>query len=147
MGFSQASNIDFAKISTEMQWVSKRWFNGTIQIIDPNLENLVWNEWSNTGSTTETLLWTGKAKITPIASAATESNAGMALMGGRRVRFHVPLDEARIFVRKGLIVRVTDGGQFPDLEDLSFVVSSSIASSYAWLLAIECEADIKSDLD
>jgi hypothetical protein len=40
-----------------------------------------------------------------------------------------------------------DGGQFADLEKLDFTVSAAINSSYAWLLTIECEADIKSELD
>jgi hypothetical protein len=69
------------------------------------------------------------------------------MLASRRVRFQVPLDETRSFVRAGLVIRVTDGGLFPDLEKMQFNVSSAINSSYAWLLTIECEADVKSELD
>jgi hypothetical protein len=50
-------------------------------------------------------------------------------------------------VHAGLVVRVTDGGEFPDLEKLQFNISSAVNSSYAWLLTIECEADVKSEID
>lgn len=146
MAISKNSKIDFAAISTEMQGIVSRWFNGTIQIVDPNLENLVWDEWTNTGTGAEILLWTGEARIQPI-NQSTDPDAGKSILANRRVRFQVPLDQTRAFVRSGLVVRVTNGGQFGDLENLQFNISSAINSSYAWLLTIECEADVKSELD
>jgi hypothetical protein len=146
MGVSKYSQINFEKISAEMGWVSERWFNGTISIVDPNLDSIVWDEWTNTSTGSETVLWTGAARIQPVG-ADTDNNAGRAVLGGRRVRFQVPRDDTRVFVRKGLSVRVVDGGQFANLEKLDFTVSAAINSSYAWLLTIECEADIKSELD
>ena len=67
MAISKSSKIDFAAISSEMAGIVSRWFNGTIQIVDPNLENLVWDEWTNTSTGTETVLWTGEARIQPIS--------------------------------------------------------------------------------
>jgi hypothetical protein len=126
MAISKSSKIDFAAISAEMGDIAARWFNGTIQIVDPNLDTLTFDPWTNTSTGTETVLWTGLAT--------------------RRVRFQVPLDPARSFVRAGLVINVTDGGQFPDLVNLQFNISSAVNSSYAWLLTIECEADVKSEI-
>jgi hypothetical protein len=95
----------------------------------------------------EVLLWSGAARIQPVSNISSEINAGRSVLSTRRVRFQVPLDQTRDFVRAGLVVRVTDGGEFSDLEKLQFNVSSAVSSSYAWLLTIECEADVKSELD
>lgn len=145
MAISYNTPIDFAKISAEMGEVANQWMNGSIEIIDPNLENLVWDEWTNTSTGSVIVLWSGNARIQPI-NQATDPDGGKSTLANRKVRFQVPLDETRDFVRAGLSVRVTDGGQFPDLQNLQFNVSSAINSSYAWLLTIECEADVKSEL-
>jgi hypothetical protein len=130
-----------------MSIVSERWMNGVIEIIDPNLKDLSWDEWTNTMVGSEVLLWSGAARIQPVSNISSEINAGRSVLSTRRVRFQVPLDQTRDFVRAGLVVRVTDGGEFSDLEKLQFNVSSAVSSSYAWLLTIECEADVKSELD
>lgn len=145
MAISYNTPIDFAKISAEMGEVANQWMNGSIEIIDPNLENLVWDEWTNTSTGSVIVLWSGNARIQPI-NQATDPDGGKSTLANRKVRFQVPLDETRDFVRAGLSVRVTDGGQFPDLQNLQFNVSSAINSSYAWLLTIECEADVKSEI-
>jgi hypothetical protein len=130
-----------------MGTATQRWMNGTIRIIDPNLESLVFDPWTNESTGTETILWTGSARIQQVATETRDPDAGKSVLANRRVRFQVPLDEARAFVRAGLIVRVLDGGEFPDLANMQFNISSAINSSYAWLLTIECEADVKSELD
>ena len=147
MAISRSSRIDFAAISAEMAPIAARWFNGAIQIIDPNLDDLTYDPWTNTSTGTETVLWSGGARIQPVAYSTFDPEVGKSLSASRRVRFQVPLDETRAFVRAGLKIKVTDGGQFVDLQDLQFIVSSSIVSSYAWLLSIEAEADVKSELD
>jgi hypothetical protein len=144
MAISKSSKIDFAAISSEMAGIVSRWFNGTIQIVDPNLDSLTYDAWTNTSTGTETVLWTGEARIQPI-NETRDPDAGKSVLATRRVRFQVPIDDTRAFVRAGLVVRVTDGGQFPDLVNLQFNISSAINSSYAWLLTIECEADVKSE--
>lgn len=146
MAISKSSKIDFAAISAEMGDIAARWFNGTIQIVDPNLDDLTFDPWTNSSTGTETVLWTGDARIQPI-NLATDPEAGKSILATRRVRFQVPLDETRNFVHAGLVIKVTNGGQFPDLENLRFNISSAINSSYAWLLTIEAQADVKSELD
>ena len=145
MAISKSSKIDFAAISAEMGDIAARWFNGTIQIVDPNLDDLTFDPWTNTSTGTETILWTGDARIQPI-NIARDPEAGMSILANRRVRFQVPLDPARSFVHAGLAINVTDGGQFPDLENLRFNISSAVNSSYAWLLTIEAQADVKSEV-
>jgi hypothetical protein len=62
----------------------------------------------------------------------------------RGVRIQVPYDANLGFIRKGLQVKVTDGGENSVLEDLSFVVNGAINSSYGWNTTIECDVDLKS---
>lgn len=147
MPVSSSAPIDFNKISAEMSVTAQRWMNGAIEIVDPNLESIVFDPWTNDSSGTEVVLWSGNARIQQIAYETKDPDGGKSVLANRRVRFQVPLDETRSFVRAGLVVRVTDGGLFPDLEKMQFSVSSAINSSYAWLLTIECEADVKSELD
>jgi hypothetical protein len=145
MAISRNSKIDFAAISAEMGSIASRWFNGSIQIVDPNLDAITFDPWTNATTGTETLLWSGEARIQPI-NMASDPDGGRSVLATRRVRFQVPLDQTRDFVHAGLVVRVTDGGEFPDLEKLQFNISSAVNSSYAWLLTIECEADVKSEI-
>jgi hypothetical protein len=147
MPVSSSAPIDFSKISAEMGATAERWMNGAIEIVDPNLENLVFDPWTNDSSGTEVVLWSGSARIQQVANDTRDPDGGRSVLSNRRVRFQVPLDDTRAFVRAGLVVRVTDGGLFPDLENMEFSISSAINSSYAWLLTIECEADVKSETD
>jgi len=145
MPISSEEPIDFGAIADAMSETVARWFNGTIQIVDPNLDSLTFDPWTNATTGTETLLWSGDARIQPI-NEARDPDAGKSMLSSRRVRFQVPLDETRDFVHAGLLVRVTDGGQFTDLVNLQFNILSAVNSSYAWLLTIECDADVKSEI-
>jgi hypothetical protein len=145
MAISKSTPIDFAKISQEMAWVTSRWMNGAINIVDPNTSGQTWNPSTNeyTGGS-ETILWSGSARIQPLGSGSNpEADYAFSSAGVRRIRIQVNIDPARDFVRKGLRVRVTDGGEDVDLVKLDFVVINAINSSYAWLRTIECEADMK----
>lgn len=146
MAISKDSAINFSAITAEMSWVTERWMNSTIKIVDPNLENMTWNEWTNTMSGSEIELWEGRARIQPISSITGLPDVGMSQGAVRRVRIQVPLDETRGFVRAGLQVRVVDGGEFADLENLQFVINSAVNSSYAWLMTIDCDVDVKSEI-
>ena len=148
MPISQNSPIDFAAISQEMALATQRWMNATINIVDPNVSNQEWDPFTNTYTGgTETELWSGSARIQPLGAGDNpETDYAFSSAGTRRVRMQVKIDPTRDFIRKGLRVRVTDGGQDSDLELLDFVVTNAINSSYAWLRTIECEADVKSEI-
>ena len=120
------------------------WMNGFIQIVDPNTEDSIWdpftNEYINGGST---VLWSGPARIQHLANESMP-NVGSVQTGIRGIRLQIPIDAAAGFIRKGLQIVVTDAGNDYELEQLQFVVTSAINSSYAWLRTIECEVDVKS---
>jgi hypothetical protein len=91
-------------------------------------------------------LWQGPARIQHLTSD-TSPVVGLSEIGVRGIRVQVPLDPELGFVRKGLQVIVVDGGSDVELEQLQFVVTSAINSSYAWVRTIECEVDVKSVAD
>ena len=144
MGAFTSGSIDFAAISTEMRSTMLPWMNGTVQIVDPNIGEQEWNAFTNEYSTdTAEVLWQGPARIQHL-SAETMPYVGSSQISVRGIRLQVPMDAELGFVRKGLQVIVIDGGSDPELEQLQFVVTSSVNSSYAWGKTIECEVDVKS---
>ncbi len=148
MAISRSSKIDFAAISEEMADIVQRWFNANVSIVDPEVGDQQWDPVTNayTGSS-EVVLWSGEARVQPIGvDSNPTTDYAFSSAGTRRIRVQVKLDPSRDFIRKGLRVRVTDGGVDADLEDLDFVVTSAVNSSYAWLRTIECEADVKNTI-
>ena len=144
MGTFTGGAIDFAAISTEMRSTMLPWMNGTIQIIDPNVEGQEWNPLTNVYSGgSSTIIWQGPARIQQIGSDRI-AEVGYSQIGIRGIRFQIPMDIELGFIRKGLQVIVTDGGSDPELEQLSYVITSAINSSYAWGRTIEAEVDVKS---
>jgi len=144
MGTFTGGSIDFAAISTEMRSTMLPWMNGAIQIVDPNVDEQEWNPFTNTytgGSST--VIWSGPARIQHLSSETTPT-VGYTQTGIRGIRIQVPMDTEMGFVRNGLQVIVTDGGSDPELEQLSYVITSAINSSYAWSRTIEAEVDVKS---
>jgi hypothetical protein len=147
MGVFVGGGLDFAAISAEMGKTILSWMNATIQIIDPNIENAEWDPFTNeyVGGNA-TVLWQGPARIQHLGSESMP-DVGFSETSIRGIRVQVPLDPELGFVRKGLQVIVTDGGSDTELEQLQFVVTSAINSSYAWIRTIECEVDVKSVAD
>jgi hypothetical protein len=140
--FNQSMN--FTAIGSEMAGVMRSWMNATIQIVDPNTDSAIWDEWTNTETGGEpTVIWSGPARIQHL-SAQSNANVGFSEVGIRGIRVQVPLDVEAGFIRKGLQVIVTDGGNDYELEQLQFVIASAINSSYAWGRTIECHVDVKS---
>ena len=144
MAISASSPIDFEKIAQEMRSTVERWYNATVQVVDPNTGNLVWNISTNsyTGDAA-TVIWSGTARIQQISLPQIKSNdvRETSIMS---IRIQIPYDNSRELIRKGFSVRVTDGGENHNLADLEFTVKSAINSSYGWNTTIECEVDAKS---
>jgi hypothetical protein len=144
MGTFTSGGIDFAAISTEMRSTMLPWMNGTIQIIDPNVKGQEWDPFTNQYSGgNSTVIWQGSARIQHLGSDRA-AEVGYSQIGIRGIRFQIPMDAELGFIRKGLQVVVTDGGSDPELEQLSYVITSAINSSYAWGRTIEAEVDVKS---
>lgn len=144
MPISSNTPIDFAAIAVEMRGAVARWYNAEVQIIDPNLEDQIWDPETNTYSGNPVVvIYSGKARIQPIGVDRTPT-LDFAQAGIRSIRVQVPYDQTIGLIRKGLQVVVTDGGEDAILEDLQFVVSSAVNSSYGWNRTIECDVDVKS---
>ena len=147
MGVFASGGINFSAISAEMRSTMLNWFNATIQIVDPNVEEVEWDVYTNTQSGgTKTVLWSGPARVQHLKSDSMPT-VGFSQTDIRGIRIQLPYDAELGLIRKGLQVIVTDGGSDPILEQLGFVISSSINSSYAWSRTIECEVDLKSVSD
>lgn len=138
------NGINFESIGSAMGYTALQWMNATIQIVDPNLEDIVWDEWTNTETGGEpTVLWSGPARIQHLKSESIPVT-GFSQISIRGIRVQIPLEPATGFIRKGLQIIVTDGGNDYELEQLQFIITSAINSSYAWLRTIEAEVDVKS---
>ena len=144
MGTFTGGAVDFAAVSAQMAATMLSWMNATIQIIDPNVNEQEWDPFTNqyTGGN-PTVLWQGPARIQHLSSESMPE-VGYSQTGIRGIRLQVPMSNELGFVRKGLQVIVTDGGSDVELEQLQFVITSAINSSYAWVRTIECEVDVKS---
>jgi Family of unknown function (DUF6093) len=137
-------SVNFAAIGSEMAKSYMQWLNGSIQIVDPNTGEGVWDEWANTYTGGEpTVLWSGPARIQHLRSE-TLPDVGFSQVSIRGIRVQVPLDVEAGFIRKGLQIIITDGGNDYELEQLQFIITSAINSSYAWGRTIEAEVDVKS---
>lgn len=143
MAISKNSSIDFAKIALEMRSTVARWYNADVQIVDPNLGDVEWNEFTNEyENNPATVIWSGKARVQPLRTATVPD---LTVMQGsvRAIRVQVPYDADLSLIRKGMQVKVVNGGEDHVLENLSFVVRSAVNSSYGWNRTIECDVDIK----
>lgn len=147
MGVFASGGINFSAISAEMRSTMLGWFNATIQIVDPNVEEVEWDVYTNTQTSgNKTVLWSGPARVQHLRNDSMPT-VGFSQTDIRGIRIQLPYDVELGLIRKGLQVIVTDGGSDPILEQLGFVVTSSINSSYAWSRTIECEVDLKSVSD
>ena len=144
MGTFTSGAVDFASVSAQMASTMLSWMNATVQIVDPNTADAEWDPFTNTETGGEpTVLWQGPARIQHLSQESIPE-VGYSQVGIRGIRLQVPMDPELGFVRKGLQVIVVDGGSDTELEQLQFVVTSAINSSYAWVRTIECEVDVKS---
>lgn len=144
MGVFANGGINFSAISAEMRKTMLNWFNAEIQIVDPNVEDVEWDVYSNTQSSgTPTVIWSGPARVQHLTTNRVV-DAGYSQTDIRGIRIQLPMDAEIGLIRKGLQVIVTNGGSDVVLEQLGFVVKSSINSSYAWGRTIECDVDLKS---
>ena len=144
MAISKNTLIDFAAIATEMRGIVSRWYNASVEVFDPNMEDLVWDAATNTYTgDPEVSIWSGTARIQPVRNVTTP-DLGITQGAIQAIRVQIPYDNTRGLIRKGLQVRVTDGGETAILEDLEFVVQSAVNSSYGWNTTLECEVSVKS---
>lgn len=147
MAISRSTPIDFAKIANEMRPLVGLWYNADIQIVDSNLREQTWDEFTNTyGDNTQSVVYSGKARIQPIRG---ESLVDLDIAQGsvRSLRIQVPYETDLGLIRKGLRVIVIDGGEDVALQDAMIIVRGAINSSYGWNRTIECDINLKDIMD
>lgn len=138
------SPIDFTGIASEMRGTVARWYNATVEIFDPNTRDLTWNISTNSYSgDAATSVWSGTARIQPITTASTPDGR-VYDPAVRRVLIQIPYDNSLDYIRGGMSVRVTDGGENHYLEELEISILSTMNSSYGWNTTLECSVDTKS---
>jgi hypothetical protein len=144
MGVFKTGGPNFEKISSTMGDAASLWMNASVEIYDPNLRDLHWDEWTNEMSGDSVLIWSGIARVQPIRNADVQTpQVGLATSSIRRVRIQAPLDPDREYVRPGFLVKVKDSTLFPGLEKLDLIVTTALNSTYAWLTTIDCDVNAK----
>ena len=144
MGAFVGGGPDFGAISSVMGEATSLWMNATIEIYDPNLRDLEWNEWTNEMEGDAILVWEGIARVQPIRNADVQTpSVGFATSSLRRVRIQAPLDPDRDYIRPGFLVKVKNADLYPDLEELDLIVTTALNSTYAWLTTIDCDVNAK----
>lgn len=139
-----AGTIDMRAISEVMQPTVAEWYNGVIQIIDPNITGGTYDRIANaTTGRNPQVLWTGAARIQAMRwpNVATTRQEAVSL---RTVVFHLALsnEPAPELVREGFRVKVLDGGMAPEFEGGLFTVTSAVNTSFAWDRRIETMMDM-----
>jgi len=139
-----SGNINFEGIASAMRETVAFWYNATVEIVDPNTENLVWNITTNsyTGDVA-TSVWSGTARIQPLKRSSSP-NGDVYDPSMRSFIIQVPYDNTGDYIRSGMSVRVTDGGENVFLEELELSIDSAVNSSYGWNTTIYCSVDTKS---
>jgi hypothetical protein len=140
---NSAAKIDIEGISKVMQPVVKEWFNARIQIVDPHIDEGVYDRATNTKSRPpKDVIWEGAARIQAVRwpNVAT---AKQEAVSARTVIFHIPLDEAidPTLIVEGFRIHVIDGGMSPQFEHGLFVITATTNTSYAWDRRIETIMD------
>lgn len=137
------AQVDIAAISEEMQPVMDGWFNGTIELVDPGINDGTYDRATNKRTrSAEVVLWTGDARIQAVRwpNVATTRQEAISI---RTVVFHIPLSDETVpaLILEGFRVRVLDGGMTPQFKEGMFVVTSTVNISYAWDRRIETMQD------
>lgn len=145
MAISRASKIDFAAISSEMRGIVSRWYNATLTIVDPNTGDLSWNISTNTYSGNPAVtIWSGSGRIQPIKAPFVSKSGEVYDTSIETFTVQVPYDNTLNFIRPGMSIVITDGGENHYLEEINLTIISAVNSSYGWNTTLECQADGKS---
>jgi len=145
MAISPSTPIDFAAIATEMRDIVSRWYNATLSIVDPNTGDLSWNISTNTYNANPAVtIWSGSGRIQPIKAPFISKGGEVYDTTVETLRVQIPYDNTLNFIRPGMSVVISDGGENHYLPKMGLTIVSAINSSYGWNTTLECQADAKS---
>ena len=139
-----SGDVDFGKIADIMRDTVAFWYNAEVEIVDPNTGSLVWDITTNayTGDAA-TVIWSGSARIQPL-KRSSYPNGEVYDPAMRSLIVQVPYDNTGDYIRSGMSVRITAGGENVFLEELELSIDSAINSSYGWNTTLYCSVDTKS---
>ncbi len=144
MPVSSTNPINFSGIADAMRQTVAFWYNAQIEIVDPNTGNLDWNISTNsyTGDAA-TLIWSGDARVQSL-KRSSYPNGDVYDPSIRSLIVQIPYDNTDDYIRSGMSIRITSGGENVFLEELELSIDSAINSSYGWNTTIYCSVDTKS---
>ena len=144
---SSSAPIDFSGIADAMRKTVAFWYNANIDIVAPNTANLTWDIETNsyTGDAA-TPIWSGDARIQPL-KRSSYPNGDIYDPAIRSLIVQIPYDNMGYYIRSGMSIRITSGGENLFLEELELSIDSVINSSYGWNTTIYCSVDTKSIAD
>ena len=121
--------FDFA---TTVEAIVAPYRNGFITIYDPAVFTLdaPYNAVTDTGGNKSyTALWSGPALITTLRTEEPKATLGDEWSVKEAYQFNIAM--TGLFLRKGLRISVSNGGNDPMLEQMSFTIVSAPGSSWS----------------
>lgn len=121
-------------------------FNAKIVIYDPHSDQATaYDAFADTGAgvTPTVVMPERRARIQELKSRSAVHINGSGVWGTYRLfRFETDLLPGDPLIRKGLELRVTDGGKDPSLTSFAYEVMTSVNSSWAPIRTIECITEL-----
>lgn len=117
--------------------------NARVQIINPNSSVVTeYDPLTDTGGeSVPTVIREGRARVQKIRRPLNV-NAPNEWSSSHQIRVQMELDNTVPLVSKGMQIVVLDGGKETDLEQLVYVITMSVNSSWAALTTYEAVAEI-----
>lgn len=142
VGGPSPTSLDFAGVAAAMRPTLYEAFTAHVQVWDPNRDDLPvignrYDPFGDTGGKAEaTLVFDSNANgalVQPIRSPGRidVGDQPNALLGVRFQVKRIPTETDTV-LRGGLLLRVLDGGESPDLVGRAFALQEAVDSSIAW---------------
>jgi hypothetical protein len=125
-----------------------------ITIYSQNLGSRTYNATTNTWDSSDTALWSGKARIQPLKNATSRASR-INPSSVKEVEFQISFNKNTISgataampdLRPGNYITVTNSPYDDNLEKFSYIVKSVVNSSNPWQRTLMTEVDMEADPD
>jgi len=123
-----------------------------ITIYNENLGSRTYNATTNTWTTSDTAIWSGKARIQP-SNHASNRGSNVNPTSVREIQFQIAFNKNEVVgatapmadIRPGNYIIVENSPKDAALETFSYVVKSVINGSNPWQRTIIADVDMESD--
>lgn len=116
-----------------------------VTIYNENLRSRVYNATTNAWDSNETSVWSGKARIQPLATAADRNMTGN---NTEVQRVEIQIDFAGTVIadiRPGNYIHVSASPLDANLTKFVYIIKSVMNSSNPWQRTLMCEVDMEAD--